>query len=128
MANENIKLNFVILCDNAFVAQGTNTLNIIGIFDKIGVRKFPAIHPRLVVVTNASGDQGEYRQMIVIKNKETNEKIAELPGKLKINESGQKTQFIGNFLNIRFPVAGEYVIEVYISDKKQNMKTNFFVE
>ena len=128
MANENIKLNFVILCDNAFVAQGTNTLNIIGIFDKIGATKFPAIHSRFVVVTNVSGDPGDYKQMIVIKDKETNGKIAELPGDLKIKESGQKAQFIGNFLNIRFLVPGEYIVEVYINDKKQNVETNFFVE
>ena len=122
-----VKLNFVILCENAFIAQGTNSLNIIGIFDKIEARKFPAVHPKFIIVTNVSGDPGEYDQLIVIKNKTTGEKVAELPGKLKIHEPKQKAQFIGGFLNIKFSNTGEYSIEIYIDNKKQNIETNFFV-
>jgi len=127
MNNKGIKLNFVIICDNAFLTKGTNLLNVIGIFDKIGAPKFPAIHSRFVVVTNVSGDPGEYEQMIVVKSKEADKKIAELSGKLEINESGQKAQFIGNFLNVEFPIPGEYIVEIYIDGKKQTMKTNFFI-
>jgi len=65
--------------------------------------------------------------MIVVKSKEADKKIAELSGKLEINESGQKAQFIGNFLNVEFPIPGEYIVEIYIDGKKQTMKTNFLL-
>jgi len=127
MSNENIKLNFVILCDNAFIAQGTNSLNIIGIFDRIGAPKFPAVHPRLVVVTNISGEPGEYNQLTVIKNKMTGDKIAELVGKLVINKIGQRAQFLGNFFNLVFPSSGEYIVEVYINNILQDLTANIYV-
>src|SRR3989304_4448773 len=112
---KNVKLNFVIICDSAFISQGTNSLNIIGIFDRIGATKFPAIHQRIVIVTNMAGDVGEYIQVITLKNKSTGDKLAELSGKLNINVIGQKAQFIGNFFNIVFPSAGEYIFEVSIN-------------
>ncbi len=123
----NPKLNFIIVCDNAFLTQGTNSLNIIGIFDRVGAEKFPAVHPRIVVVTNIMGDVGEYNQIITFKNKSTGEKIAELSGKLSINVIGQKAQFIGNFFNIVFPFAGEYVFEVSIDNKLQDLIANVYV-
>jgi hypothetical protein len=127
MSNGKIKLNFVIVCDNAFIAQGTNSLNIIGIFDRINTQKFPAVHPRLVIVTNISGEPGEYIQLIVIKNKITGNKIAELSGKLIINKEGQKAQFLGNFFNLVFPLSGEYIVEAYINDILQDLTANIYV-
>jgi hypothetical protein len=123
----NVKLNFAIVCDNAFIAQGTNSLNIIGIFDRIGAAKFPAMHSRLVLVTSISGDPGEYDHIVNLKNNATGEKIAELPGKLVINTLGQKAQFIGNFFNIIFPQPGEYVFEVAINNKVQDLTANLYV-
>lgn len=124
---ENVKLNFIIACDNAFVAQGTNSLNIIGIFDRIGAVKFPAMHPRLVLVTSISGDPGEYDHVVTLKNKAMGEKIAELSGKLVINTLGKKAQFIGNFFNIVFPQPGEYVFEVTLNNKIQDLTANLYV-
>ena len=121
------KLNFVILCDNAFIAQGSNSLNIIGIFDRISAQNFPAVHYRLVVVTNISGDPGEYDQKIIIKNIANGSTLAELPGKVKIEKNGQKAQFIGNFFNLVFQAPGEYIVEVYLNNISQDLKANFYV-
>ena len=123
----NVKLNFVIVCDNAFIAQGTNSLNIIGIFDRIGAQKFPAVHPRIVIITNMTGEVGEYTQVITLKNKSTGEKMVELSGKLNINVIGQKAQFIGNFFNIVFPSAGEYIFEISINNQLQDLTANIYV-
>ena len=125
---ENVKLNFVILCDNAFVAKDSDTLNVIGIFDKIKVNKLPAIIPRFFVVTNVNGDVGTHKQIIILKNKETSEKIAELSGDLIINTLKQKAQFIGKFFNILFSSKGEYVIEVFIDGELQGLTANLIIE
>lgn len=123
----NVKLNFAIVCDNAFIAQGSNSLNIIGIFDRIGAAQFPAIHPRLVLVTSASGDSGTYKQKITLKNKETNKAIAELEGEFIIHSIGQKAQFISNFFNLVFPSRGEYIFEIEINDDIQELKPSIYV-
>jgi hypothetical protein len=124
---ENIKLNYILVCDNAFIAQGSNSLSVIGIFDRIGALKFPAVHPRFVVVTNVSGDPGEYDQNIVIKNRTTSEEVAKLKGKLVINVIGQKATFLGSFINIVFPTSGEYLIEIYINDKLQAISDSIYI-
>ena len=123
----NVKLNFIIVCDNAFVAQGSNFLNIIGIFDRVSAEKFPAVHPRIIVVTNLTGEVGEYNQIITLKNKLTGEKLAELSGKININVIGQKAQFIGNFFNLVFPSAGEYIFEVSINNQIQDLTYSIYV-
>jgi hypothetical protein len=123
----NIKLNFAIICDNAFVAQGSNSLNIIGIFDRIITNQFPAMHPRLVLVISVSGDVGEYNQIIRLKNIEGSKLIAELKGKLIIHSAKQKAQFIGNFFNLVFPLRGEYVFEIEINDYIQELKPSIYV-
>lgn len=123
----NVKLNFAIVCDNAFIAQGNNSLNIIGIFDRIGAAQFPAVHPRLVLVTSASGDTGTYKQKITIRNKETNGSIAELIGEFTIHSTGQKAQFISNFFNLVFPSRGEYVFEIEINNNIQELKPSIYV-
>lgn len=123
-----VKLNFVILCNDAFITRGTNSLNIIGIFDRIGVEKLPAKHGKFVVVTNISGDVGKYDQVIIVKNVIKKEEIAKLSVQLEIKEKGGKAQFIGNFLNVEFYDMGKYIIEVYINNKKQDTEVIFSVE
>ena len=124
---ENVKLNFVILCNDAFVAKDTNSLNIIGIFDLIKAGSFPAVYPKFCVVTTASGNPGEYDQVIIIKDKKNGDEIAKLSGKLKINKPGQKAQYIGTFLSVVFPHKGEYVVEVEIGGELQDLTTNFTI-
>lgn len=127
MTTGNAVLNFIIVCDNAFIAQGTNSLSIISIFDRISAQKFPAIHPRMVVVTNITGDIGVYNQVVTLKNKLSGVKIAELQVPVDINTIGQKAQFIGSFFNLVFPAAGEYVFEVIINNQIQNLSANIYV-
>lgn len=122
-----VKLNFVILCDNAFLAQETNSLNIIGIFSRISTKGFPATHPKLMVATNMNGDPGEYDQSIIIKNKTTNEEVAKVSGRLIIRTPKQKAQFLASFFNVVFKTPGEYEIEVYIDDELQDLTTSFYV-
>lgn len=124
---ENVKLNFVIVCDNAFMAQISNTLNIIGVFDKIEAKDFPAIYPRLFVVTNVSGDPGVYMQKIVFRGKQSNKIIAKLEAQLMINGVGQKAQFVGSFFGLTFPEKDEYLVEVYINDKLQPLIQSLYV-
>ncbi|MFH1387835.1 MAG: hypothetical protein ABIG88_00840 [Patescibacteria group bacterium] len=121
-----VQLNFIIICDNAFITEGTGSLNVLGIFDKIMANRFPAMHPKFMIVTNISGDVGFYDQVIVIKNKTTNEEAVRLSQRLEIKR--RKAQFLGNFINTVFKSPAEYEVEVYINGKLQSLTTNFYVE
>lgn len=121
-----VKLDFVIICDNAFITEGTGALNIIGTFDRIVANEFPAVHPKFVIVTRITGDVGIYNQIIVIKNKITGEELAKLSRQLEIKK--RKAQFLGNFINTVFKSPGEYEINVYIEGKLQDLAANFYVE
>ena len=125
---ENVKLNFVIVCDNAFIAQGSNSLNIIGVFDRIGAQQFPVMFPRLYVVTNFSGTPGSYTQRIVFRAKKNDEIIAKLESSgIVIAGTGQKAQFIGSFFGLSFPEKDEYIIEVFINNVLQPLSATLYV-
>jgi len=123
-----IKLNFVIACDNAFVSQGNSSLNLIGIFDRINASAYPLVYPRIMLVTSLSGMPKSYNQVISLKDKNSGKIIAELSGKMDILTLGQKAQFIGSFFNIVFPNPGEYIFEVRIDDVLQDLNTSIFVK
>jgi len=113
-----VKLNFVHLCDTAFMGgeDKGRKANIIGIFENINARNFPAIHPKFSVITEIQGDAGKYKQSIVVVNKETGQEISRIDGESEIKVLNGKAIFIGDFLMIAFPTFGKYVINILIND------------
>ena len=72
-----MKLNFAIMCDNAFTDQ-QGRLNIIQTFEGLVSPEFPVVYPRLTIVTNYSGEKDDvigqdYNQLLSIKNKSDKE-------------------------------------------------------
>ena len=73
--SDEMKLRFAIVCDNAFTdSQGR--LSIVQTFDNISAPGFPAIHPRISIVTSyileKSDDKSrEYKQILKIVNNKT---------------------------------------------------------
>lgn len=122
-----IKLNFVIICENAVIDEKTKNLSLFGIFDSIGTRGFPAIYSKFNIVTHYIGDRSTYEQTIVIKHRESQEEIARLSTHFNIAISGGRARIIGNFLNINFQRGGEYEVEILIDGHVQDLKTNFTV-
>lgn len=121
-------LNCLIVCNDAIIDKDSSNLYVLGIFDRIKVVDFPAIHNKMVVVVSASGDPGTYDLKVKIKKKKNNEEIANLSGGLIISsQEGAKAQFRGFFYNVILPERGFYFIEISIDEKVQNIKTEFFV-
>lgn len=109
------KLDFIIVCDKAYIAEQNGKLNIEGVFDTINSPSYPAIHPSMSVVVGIKVDKTTNTEKIVMK-KDGNT-ILSVPDK-KVNKvlSG-KHRFIHNLLNVAFPEAGKYVIEVYVNNE-----------
>ena len=53
--NKLVKTNYVLFADHAFVLTG-GKLGIVGIFDILGVMKFPTSHPKMFIVANIIGE------------------------------------------------------------------------
>lgn len=110
-----VKLNFVHVCDKAFLSQD-GKLNLIGIFNKINANNFPAIHSELFVIVSIKNGQGLYDGRIAIEAPSEGI-IADAKGQINIGVEGGTGNIITNFRNIVFPSAGKYKIKVFIKDE-----------
>lgn len=113
-----VKLNFVHLCDYAFLSQN-GKMNIIGDFETIYTSKVPGtdkIYCSFFIVTNFTASEGKYIQRLIIrKNKDKSEIMSNESSRSAKAE--QRIGFIGNF-GLVFPEYGEYTVEVYINEEK----------
>lgn len=117
-----MKLNFAIICDNAFT-DSRDRLNIIQTLDTIIAPDFPAIHPRLTIVTNFSVEKKddrnkEYIQAVIIKHKNEETKLAELKTKNKLKKGINNLQFIAYFVGLKFHEEGLHDVIIKLNDKE----------
>ena len=110
------KLNFLIVCETAFPSQEGN-LNIIGIFENVFAPNFPAIHPKMTIVFNVSGNIGEYAFDLSIKGPDKKEIIPSVRGGFNIAGQNTKFGFIGNLVNLKFTTEGTYSVDLSINDR-----------
>jgi hypothetical protein len=110
------KINFIHICENAFLSKESGNLNLIGIFDGINSKNFPALHPLFFLVANIVLEENkEHDVSITVKNTEDSSNIFETP---VFKVFGDKAQIIYKFINYNFKSAGNY--EFYINiDQKQ---------
>lgn len=113
---ENVKLNFLHVCENAFVSQSGN-LNIIEIFDQINANNFPAAHPKLAIVSSFSGEIGKYKETIEIVSPEGSIIAKVEKDEIEIVQSGGVANFIANFIGLIFSSEGKYKIRVTVNDQ-----------
>jgi hypothetical protein len=110
-----MKLKFAIVCDNAFV-DSDGRLSIIQAFDTIFAPNFPAIHPRVSIVTNYSIESDthkspEYKQTLKMINVKTGKEIFKMERAIKPSAGRDSyVQYIANILGVTFPNEGKYDI------------------
>ena len=112
---KNIKLNFLHVCENVLISQD-GKISVIGVFNRLLTKGWPAIHPKFSVVTNISTSLEEYIEVVEIISPE-NKTIAKAKNKIIINKKGQSSNFVADFTNIVFPIEGKYKIRVSVNDK-----------
>jgi len=108
-----IKLNFLHVCENAFVSQD-GKLSIIGIFNQIKADNFPAAHPKLSIVSSVSGGVGKYAEIIEIVSPRA-EVIAQVENDIEIQREGGSANLIASFVNLIFLMSGKYTIRIKIN-------------
>ena len=125
---EDIKLNFLHICDYASVSIG-GKLNVLGIFENIFSSSNDFTHPQLCIVTNIHiARNGTFKQTIKIVKASDNSEITKALEFNITQNAINKTKppavgFIGQFNSIKFSAFGEYIVQVFLDDKKVGEKS-----
>lgn len=111
------KLKFSFLCDYASVSR-EGKLSMAGIFENINARKLPTQHPLMFIVTNIKGvnNADKFTCKLVI-NDDSQKQLASISQTVKVDPQ-HNFGFIGQFVNIRYDVAGEHAVKFYIDNKE----------
>ena len=122
------ELKLLTVCENAFVAENTKSLNLISIFDILQVENFPFFMPKFTIVSKFKAGPGSYSHEIIIKKKDGEAPIAVLPQTIIIATPSIYGQSIGTFFNFKFDTDGEYLIEIKINGIVQDLNTSIYVK
>lgn len=127
-----MKIKFAIICESAFT-DSEGRLNIIQTFNIIRASSFPAIHPKLAVVTNIELESKEISaetisQSTEIVHRGSGKMLAKSePVNMKVSQK-KNVQFISNFIGLRFDKPGEYDINLVIDKRTHSKAASFMVE
>lgn len=122
----NIKLKNVYICESVIVSFN-GQLSFINIIPEITSTAFPALHPKLTVLTNIVGDIGIYEEKIEIYSVEEKKVIAEVVGKVDV-KGAAGANFIGTFLNTVFSREGKYWIKVTVAGEIVSNQSDNFID
>ncbi|SRR3990172_7774853 len=114
-----VNVDFMIVSDYAFVGEN-GKLNIIGVFDIIGVSQFPSGHPELFVVAKITGkENSEHEIEINLEDPDGENLLVPIPPKLKVKLSGTGDgSVIQRFFNLNFKKAGVHKFQLLKDGKK----------
>ncbi len=106
-------LSFTLLCDDVRQEMG-GKVSLMGIFENIYSRSFPAVHPRLATINEWTDGTGEFDTTLRILSPDRKIIIRETMTRLKLTNAGSKHRDISIHLNVEFKNPGTYWIENYL--------------
>ncbi len=89
-------------------------VSLMGIFENIYSRSFPAVHPRLATINEWTDGTGEFDTTLRILSPDRKIIIRETMTRLKLTNAGSKHRDISIHLNVEFKNPGTYWIENYL--------------
>jgi hypothetical protein len=115
---ESIKpsLHFTLICDDIRQELG-GKVSIMGLFENIFAQKFPAVHPRMAVVTEWGDGKGDYEVRTRLLSPDRSSVLRETSSKIKLPNVNAKHRDVSVHLNLEFKKAGTYWIENYLGDE-----------
>lgn len=115
----NIKpnLQFSVLCDDVR-REDNGKFMLIGLFEAINARKFPATHSTLFVVNRWCKGEGAFTQKIRIVNTADGSVIFQTEEQpFEISDIDRHHTLVSRFNNLVFPAAGKYWVEVLLDNE-----------
>lgn len=117
MANEETivpTLLFSVMCDDVR-REDNGKFILIGLFETIGAKKFPAIHPTLFIMNCWTSGIGNFRQRSRIINKNGDILAEDRETTFLLQDLKAKHRVIARFNGLKFDLSGEYAVEVLLN-------------
>lgn len=117
MANEEMiapTLLFSVMCDDVR-REDNGKFILMGLFETIGAKKFPAIHPTLFIMNCWTSGTGTFRQRSRIISKNGDILAEDRETTFVLQDLKAKHRVIARFNGLKFDSAGEYAVEVLLN-------------
>ncbi len=120
MANKKPMLQYVIMCDDVAIYQDSNKVAILGVFEQIYVEKFPAVHPKLWLLSRFADGVGSYDAQSKILNPDGKVIFESEKVNFKLKDNVVSYNINGQLVGLPLDVEGKYWVETYLDDKLLN--------
>jgi len=117
----NIKPHFIIVCREAFLAEGTHNLNLINVFTQINADKFPFMYPRFALVVNFDIDMAGNHTLHTEVMSPAGTSVARTD--LPVTTHAGNWQVIANFEQMQFVAPGAYSFVVSLDGQPLGSRT-----
>ena len=107
-------LLYSVLCDDVR-REDNGKFILLGLFETIGAREFPAAHPTLFVVNGWIGGVGTFSQFSRVLDPSGQEIAKDQETAFQLQSLKSRHSVIARFNNLELPQAGEYAVEVLLN-------------
>ncbi len=107
-------LLYSVLCDDVR-REDNGKFILLGLFETVGAREFPAVHPVLFVVNGWIGGVGNFRQYSRILDPAGAELARDQETAFELSTLKSRHSVIARFNNLELPRPGEYAVEVLLN-------------
>ena len=107
-------LLYSVLCDDVR-REDNGKFILIGLFETVGAREFPAIHPSLFIVNGWIAGVGSFRQYSRILDPNGHELARDRETTFQLPTLKSRHSVIARFNNLELPLPGEYAVEVLLN-------------
>jgi len=117
MAFSEIPIGLALIpCDTIIDDKRTGKKSLIGIISQITTTVLPAILPTMGLMISFTGGMGSYSCEIHCRSNNLEKPVFKMKGDVKFDHPNQVIEMIFQLVHLQFPVAGVYILEVFIDD------------
>jgi Family of unknown function (DUF6941) len=106
-----LELAYTLFCDDVRLEVG-NKLSYMGVFQTIMVPQLPVWLPKLAVVNHWKGDGVHLSEVRILMPDRQQALVVSQPARFEISHGSADN--ISFFVNVTFPVSGEYVVQTLV--------------
>lgn len=109
--DQKLELAYTLFCDDVRLEVG-NKLSYMGVFQNIMVPQLPVWLPKLAVVNHWRGDGAHLSEVRILMPDRQQALVVSQPARFEISHGSADN--ISFFVNVTFPVAGQYVVQTLV--------------
>lgn len=109
--DQKLELAYTLFCDDVRLEVG-NKLSYMGVFQNIIVPQLPVWLPKLAVVNHWRGDGAHLSEVRILMPDRQQALVVSQPARFEISHGSADN--ISFFVNVTFPVAGQYVVQTLV--------------